>query len=66
MELTVFNFTQGPNEAFEILWVMAIGYDWLYNWPGRATSTSRRSGTCWSPGPISTSTGPAFRDSRIS
>ena len=34
MELTVFNFTQGPNEAFEILWAMAIGYDWLYNWPG--------------------------------
>ena len=34
MELTVFNFTQGPNEAFEFLWAMAIGYDWLYNWSG--------------------------------
>lgn len=34
MQLAVVNFTAAPNDAFEFLWALAIGYDWLYNWSG--------------------------------
>ena len=34
MELAAFDFTTAPNDAFEFLWALAIGYDWLYGWPG--------------------------------
>lgn len=34
MQLAVANFATAPNDAFEFLWALAIGYDWLYNWSG--------------------------------
>lgn len=34
MQLAIVNFTAAPNDAFEFLWALAIGYDWLYNWSG--------------------------------
>ncbi len=34
MELAAYDFATSPNDAFEFLWALAIGYDWLYHWPG--------------------------------
>jgi heparin/heparan-sulfate lyase len=34
MQLATVNFTIAPNDAFEYLWALAIGYDWLYTWSG--------------------------------
>ncbi len=34
LQLATVDLPDGPNDAFEYLWALAIGYDWLYNWPG--------------------------------
>jgi len=34
IELAAYDFTTAPNDAFEFLWALAIGYDWLFTWPG--------------------------------
>ncbi len=34
MELATFDSGGDPNEAFEYIWALAIGYDWLFTWPG--------------------------------
>lgn len=38
LELASHDFAGSPNTAFEFLWAMAIGYDWLYSWPGFSES----------------------------
>src|SRR5262245_26656004 len=30
MELATFDFAGNPNDAFEYIWALAIGYDWLF------------------------------------
>lgn len=61
MQLAVANFTFAPNDAFEFLWALAIGYDWLYNWSGfsetdkqtvRTQLVNHTSGTPGVPGHI--------------
>ncbi|MBI3245669.1 MAG: heparinase II/III family protein [Deltaproteobacteria bacterium] len=34
LQLATVDLPDGPNDAFEYLWALAIGYDWLYTWPG--------------------------------
>ncbi len=34
MELASYDFAGNPNDAFEFIWALAIGYDWLFTWPG--------------------------------
>jgi Heparinase II C-terminal domain/Heparinase II/III-like protein len=34
LELATYEFSSIPNDAFEYLWALALGYDWLYSWPG--------------------------------
>ena len=34
MELASYQFSGNPNDAFEFIWALAIGYDWLFTWPG--------------------------------
>src|SRR5580765_238159 len=34
MELATYSFAGDPNDAFEYIWALAIGYDWLFTWPG--------------------------------
>jgi subtilase family serine protease len=34
LELATHDFASLPNTAFEFLWALAIGYDWLFDWPG--------------------------------
>jgi hypothetical protein len=34
LELATYEFMSVPNDAFEYLWALALGYDWLYNWSG--------------------------------
>jgi Heparinase II C-terminal domain/Heparinase II/III-like protein len=34
LELATYEFSSAPNDAFEYLWALAVGYDWLYSWSG--------------------------------
>jgi heparin/heparan-sulfate lyase len=34
VELATHEFATSPNDAFEYLWALAIGYDWLHGWAG--------------------------------
>jgi hypothetical protein len=34
MALARHDFAGNPNDAFEYIWALAIGYDWLHAWPG--------------------------------
>jgi hypothetical protein len=31
LELATYEFSSVPNDAFEYLWALALGYDWLYS-----------------------------------
>ena len=34
LELATYEFSSIPDDAFEYLWALALGYDWLYSWSG--------------------------------